>query len=109
MRAPGGDTICLQVQWRGAISRVMRKLVTISTLIMALVLTSVVFGQPGTSFLPDAKNYDAWLKFIRPSKDELSFERVGWRSQFWPAVVEARSLGRPILLWTMNGHPLGCT
>ena len=36
-------------------------------------------------------------------------ERIGWRNEFWPAVEEARRLGRPILLWTMNGHPLGCT
>jgi len=47
--------------------------------------------------------------FIRPSADELSFEDIGWRNAFWPAVEEARALGRPILLWTMNGHPLGCT
>jgi len=47
--------------------------------------------------------------FIRPSADELSFEDIGWRNAFWPAVQEARALGRPILLWTMNGHPLGCT
>ena len=52
---------------------------------------------------------DQWAAFIRPSEDELSFERIGWRNAFWPAVEEARELGRPILLWTMNGHPLGCT
>ena len=58
---------------------------------------------------PDANNVDAWAEFIRPNGDELGYEAIGWRNAFWPAVEEARALGRPILLWTMNGHPLGCT
>ena len=52
---------------------------------------------------------DQWAEFIRPSSDELSYESIGWRNEFWPAVQLAQELGRPILLWTMNGHPLGCT
>jgi hypothetical protein len=52
---------------------------------------------------------DQWAEFIRPSADELSYESIGWRNEFWPAVQLAQELGRPILLWTMNGHPLGCT
>ena len=51
----------------------------------------------------------AWGDFIRPSAEELTFESIGWRNQFWPAVQIAQELERPILLWTMNGHPLGCT
>lgn len=58
---------------------------------------------------PSAANLDAWGTFIRPSAKELAFEGIGWRNAFWPAVEEARALGRPLLLWTMNGHPLGCT
>ncbi len=56
-----------------------------------------------------AKNSSDWANFIRPNADELTYETIGWRNAFWPAVEEARRLGRPILLWTMNGHPLGCT
>lgn len=55
------------------------------------------------------KSFPKWLAFIRPTDDELAYERIGWRNAFWPAVEEAKRLGRPILLWTMNGHPLGCT
>lgn len=57
----------------------------------------------------DADSFREWLEFISPSEDELAYETIGWRNAFWPAVEEARKLGRPILLWTMNGHPLGCT
>jgi hypothetical protein len=61
------------------------------------------------SLTPDAKNLATWADFIRPNAEELKYESIGWRNAFWPAVQEARKLGRPILLWTMNGHPLGCT
>lgn len=49
------------------------------------------------------------LAAIRPSEAELAYRAIGWRNRFWPAVEEARRLGRPLLFWTMNGHPLGCT
>ncbi len=65
-------------------------------------------GRP-EAFDRDARSFAEWVEFIRPSAKELSFEAIGWRNAFWPAVLEARALGRPILLWTMNGHPLGCT
>lgn len=68
-----------------------------------------VGAQDETSYTPSPRNFQKWLEFISPNEDERSFERIGWRNQFWPAVEEARRLGRPILLWTMNGHPLGCT
>lgn len=71
--------------------------------------SSLAHAQDRSSLVPTEKNYEKWVEFIRPSKKELAFEQIGWRNQFWPAVEEARRLGRPILLWTMNGHPLGCT
>ena len=66
-------------------------------------------GQAPSSQTPDRQNLSAWAEFIRPNRDELKFEAIGWRNRFWPAFQEAKELGRPILLWTMNGHPLGCT
>ncbi len=66
-------------------------------------------AQAPATQTPNARNFDKWLAFIRPSQDELKYEKIGWRNKFWPAVQEAKRLGRPILLWTMNGHPLGCT
>lgn len=74
-----------------------------------LFLAATVAAQSETSYTPNPKNFQDWVKFISPNKQESSFERIGWRNEFWPAVQEAKRLGRPILLWTMNGHPLGCT
>lgn len=58
---------------------------------------------------PTAKDYLQWMAAIEPNATELAYQQVEWRTAFWPAVQEARELGRPILFWTMNGHPLGCT
>jgi len=66
-------------------------------------------AQAPDSLVPGPDNLDPWLAFIRPTADERRYEEIGWRNSFWPAVQEAKELGRPILLWTMNGHPLGCT
>ncbi len=50
-----------------------------------------------------------WLEYISPSPDELKWREVPWRTVFWDAVVEAAREGKPLLIWAMNGHPLGCT
>ena len=79
-------------------------------IVLLVALAPSVSAQDAPESLdPDQDNVDAWAEFIRPNGDELSYEAIGWRNTFWPAVEEARELGRPILLWTMNGHPLGCT
>jgi hypothetical protein len=72
------------------------------TTILAAVMTQAVV-------VPNGGNYQHWLKFIQPDAREQAYKEIDWRNKFWPAVEEARKLGRPILLWTMNGHPLGCT
>ena len=38
-----------------------------------------------------------------------TWEKVGWRVDLLSAREEARKSKRPIFLWAMNGHPLGCT
>ncbi len=55
------------------------------------------------------KSLDEWRALIAPKSEELSFTKIEWRASFWPAVIEAREKDLPILLWAMNGHPLGCT
>jgi len=55
------------------------------------------------------ENRAEWMAAVEPDATETAYRAIAWRNQFWPAVQEARALGRPILFWTMNGHPLGCT
>jgi hypothetical protein len=58
---------------------------------------------------PTAQNLARWMDWIEPDLTEAGYRAVAFRARFWPAVEEARALGRPILFWAMNGHPLGCT
>ena len=49
------------------------------------------------------------LAEIMPLPEELAWQEIPWRPTFWGAVLEAQAQDKPILLWAMNGHPLGCT
>jgi hypothetical protein len=55
------------------------------------------------------QTFKHWRDSIRPSVQEQAFLEIPWRESFFTAVKEAREKERPILLWAMNGHPLGCT
>jgi hypothetical protein len=61
----------------------------------------------------EEEGYEATFDRIRdevlPSKDEERWREVPWRPSVWDAVVEAAQTDRPVLVWAMNGHPLGCT
>lgn len=54
-------------------------------------------------------NLDEWIRFARPSAEELGWRAVRWHSSLSEAAGEAEALQRPILLWAMNGHPCGET
>lgn len=54
-------------------------------------------------------NLDKWIHFIEAKDSELRWKNVRWHKDFEAAVIEARELKRPVLLWTMNGHPCGET
>ena len=44
-----------------------------------------------------------------PDEADLAWTNVPWRSTLWDAVIDANRDEKPILLWAMNGHALGCT
>jgi len=46
---------------------------------------------------------------IKPAPDEDRWANIPWRTSLWQAREEAAKAGKPILLWEMDGHPLGCT
>jgi len=80
----------------------------ISLLLLAslLPLTSVLAGddpQIGGRTLGD------WLKRLAPSPAESVWEQIPWLSSYHKGLKAAGDQSRPVLLWLMNGHPLGCT
>lgn len=65
-------------------------------------------GQAPAPVLDD-QSFERWRDYIRPRLKEESYLEIPWRESFYIAINEAKETDRPILLWTMNGHPLGCT
>jgi hypothetical protein len=52
--------------------------------------------------------YASVLKTVRPAPGEDKFDQVPWLISLWEARKQAAKEGKPILLWEMDGHPLGC-
>ncbi len=50
-----------------------------------------------------------WLDYLVAPQRERDWEEIGWRPTLAQAMSDAHEAKRPILLWAMNGHPLGCT
>ena len=46
---------------------------------------------------------------IQPTDKESRWQRVPWLASLWEARRQAAAKAKPILLWEMDGHPLGCT
>ena len=50
-----------------------------------------------------------WVKRLAPSPSETVWEQIPWLSSYHKGLKVAGEQSRPMLLWLMNGHPLGCT
>lgn len=48
-------------------------------------------------------------KLIKPHEGETDWAGIPWLTSLWEARRQAAAEGKPILLWEMDGHPLGCT
>ena len=46
---------------------------------------------------------------IKPQAAEEAWSKIPWMTSLWEARRKAAAAGKPILLWEMDGHPLGCT
>jgi hypothetical protein len=46
---------------------------------------------------------------IKPGSGEEKWARIPWLASLWEARRRAAAEGKPILLWEMDGNPLGCT
>jgi hypothetical protein len=45
---------------------------------------------------------------IKPAAAEDKWAEIPWLASLWDARQKAAAEGKPILLWEMDGHPLGC-
>ena len=56
-----------------------------------------------------ADNWRRWHEHVLPRPSELRWESIPWHPTLADGLAQASAEARPLLLWTMNGHPLGCT
>jgi len=56
---------------------------------------------------PTWEAFDAWREHFA-LRDE-AWREVPWHASYRDGIVAAADLDRPLLLWVMNGHPLGPT
>ena len=82
---------------------------TMISRLVALVLLAVAPLSGGGDSTLSKRTLDEWRALIEPNPAELAFTEIPWRPNLWSAVQEAQASDRPVLLWAMNGHPLGCT
>jgi hypothetical protein len=58
---------------------------------------------------PTPEQFGRLLGLIKPQTDEDRWAAIPWLTSLWQARQRAAAEGKPLLLWEMDGHPLGCT
>ena len=46
---------------------------------------------------------------VLPNSSEQSYCRIAWRTSVLHGIVDAQKNDKPVMIFLMNGHPLGCT
>jgi hypothetical protein len=62
----------------------------------------------GSLFGQWSNEQEAVIAEILPNAEESAWLKIGWRTDLWEARREAAKAKKPIYLWEMDGHPLGC-
>ena len=77
-----------------------------------LVIAGLAFSQDEagpTEPVLDDTSFATWCDRIRIRDSELVWEQLPWYVTYHEGLEQAGAEGKPLLLWVMNGHPLGCT
>ncbi|MDF1700069.1 MAG: hypothetical protein P1V36_02780 [Planctomycetota bacterium] len=53
--------------------------------------------------------YEAARDQVLPSEAERRWEEIDWQPTYAGGLRASSDQQKPLLLWVMNGHPLGCT
>jgi len=52
---------------------------------------------------------DARISEIVAKPHEETWLSIPWRTNLTDARIQAQAQGKPLFMWIMNGHPMGCT
>ena len=65
-------------------------------------------ASPGAADQCPATKFAARHALVKPAAGEDRWASIPWQTSLWEARQEAAKAGKPIVLWEMDGHPLGC-
>ncbi len=74
-------------------------------------LVALVAGCATTSRVPALReaDFERWRAYLAPRPEEVAWRKIPWLPSLAEGVALANQVEKPLLLWVMNGHPLGCT
>jgi hypothetical protein len=73
-----------------------------SFLLLAFVAVSCVAQQT-------AGDLDTKVASVLPTAEENRWLSIPWRTDLSAALKESQRVHKPVYMWVMDGHPLGCT
>ena len=77
--------------------------------LLALGLTAAACASAGAADPIPESSFDRLHALIKPDSAAEKWAQIPWLADLWEARRKAAAEGKPILLWEMDGHPLGCT
>ena len=73
---------------------------------MRLMLAALLALAPGDG--PKISEIDSLKTLIKPRAEETRWEEIPWMVDLWEARKKAAQSGKPLMLWEMDGNPMGC-
>jgi hypothetical protein len=67
---------------------------------IAICMTQAVLSTP---------TLESKVASVLPTPQEERWLQIPWRTNLMRARSESQQAGKPLFLWIMDGHPLGCT
>ncbi len=87
------------------------RLVVLLSIVFVVISTPAVLGQEKITHETKLteKTYPAVVKALQKPPVKTYWRTIPWHPNFGDAIEVARKEDKPILLWSMNGHPCGMT
>ena len=80
----------------------------LKTFVLALFASFVVLAPLARAAEVTPERFKEVHALIKPKAVEEKWAQIPWMASLWQARQQAAREGKPILLWEMDGHPLGC-
>ena len=88
--------------WLGRMGGMMRKL-----LLLAAIGMMAHGGEAPKG--PTGQTREELMAVIEPGERGEAWLEIPWETDLTVARRKAAAAGKPVFLWEMDGHPLGCT